>query len=107
MDEQSLAARLDATPLYEGCGDESDLPERAAAELRRLHAEIERLRAKLGERVLPMVEAAVAAERERWVDAARKAAGALRDLERYEYATATADLRTVVAELQELSAPNF
>lgn len=44
MDEQNLAARLDATPLYEGCGDASDLPERAAVELRRQHAEIERLR---------------------------------------------------------------
>ena len=44
MDEQNLAARLDATPLYEGCGDASDLPERAAAELRRMQGEIERER---------------------------------------------------------------
>lgn len=43
MDKQNLAERLDATPLYEGCGDASDLPERAAAELRRMQGEIERL----------------------------------------------------------------
>lgn len=61
MDEQKLAVRLDATPLYEGCGDASDLPERAAAALRRMQGEIERLR----EHAVTLAETARQVERER------------------------------------------
>lgn len=43
---ERLAWRIDATPLYEGHGEESVLPELAAATLRALAAENARLRAE-------------------------------------------------------------
>ena len=43
---ERLAKRLDGTPLYEGSGEESDLPEEAAATLRALAAERDRWQAQ-------------------------------------------------------------
>ena len=45
-----------------------------------------------------------AAERERWIAATDMAASALRELERYEYVSATVELRTAVATLRSLEA---
>jgi len=44
---ERLAKRLEGTPLYEGCGEDSAMPEEAAVMLRALRAENERLRVQL------------------------------------------------------------
>lgn len=47
LSQNGGAARLDGTPLYEGCGEESSLPESAAAMLRALATENADLRERL------------------------------------------------------------
>lgn len=46
-DDQDLIERLNKTPLYEGNGEESDLPEQAASRLQSLGEEVKRLREAL------------------------------------------------------------
>lgn len=46
---ERLARKVEGTPLYEGCGEESDLPEYAAATLRALLAEKEAAEARVAE----------------------------------------------------------
>lgn len=44
---ERLARHIEIRPLYEGCGEESDLPEYAADTLRALRAELDRSEARV------------------------------------------------------------